>query len=427
MADHNLTRRLGLELLRQAFYISLAVLVSMFAAGLMVEDVLIEQALEGEAEYYWQRLEKTGVEQLPDTQNLTGYRQGIGRGVPTNLAPFGPGMHRTETPRETIIHVSERGGQRLYLQFEAEEVDRLVLIFGIVPLAIALIVVYLSTYLAYRVSRRAVSPVVSLAERVRRMEPGEAEPAKLRADDLADSDDDVLVLAGALEDLLARVHEFTEREREFTRDASHELRTPLTVVRMALDRMDREPDLSEEARKTLQRIRNSAEDMESLTKAFLLLARELDQGLARDWICVNEVAEAELERARMVSGSDSDCRIVASERLWVFAPERIVESVVGNLVRNAVTYADGGEVTIEIDRNMLVIEDSGPGIGEDDLKRVFKPFVRKQRQRGGYGVGLTIVKRLTDRFEWPLEVESEPGRGTRIAVSFPRGRSEPLA
>jgi signal transduction histidine kinase len=167
--------------------------------------------------------------------------------------------------------------------------------------------------------------------------------------------------------------------------------------------------------------------MESLTKAFLLLARELDQGLARDWICVNEVAEAELERARMVSGSDSDCRIVAGERLWVFAPERIVESVVGNLVRNAVTYADGGEVTIEIERNTLVIEDSGPGIDEDDLKRVFKPFVRKQRQRGGYGVGLTIVKRLTDRFEWPLEIESEPGRGTRIAVSFPRGRSEPLA
>lgn len=426
MADHGLTRRLGRELLRQAFYISLAVLVSMFAAGMMVEDVLIEQALEGEAEYYWERVERGGTEKLPDTQNLTGFRDGFGAGVPSDLAALEPGFHRSETPRETIVHVSEQDGRRLYLQFEAEQVDELVLIFGIVPLAIALIVVYLSTFLAYRVSRRAVSPVVSLAERVRQLEPGDAEPVRLRFDDVADSDDDVRVLAGALEDLLARVREFTEREREFTRDASHELRTPLTVVRMALDRMDREPDLSDEARNTLQRIRNSAEDMESLTRAFLLLARELDQGLTREWVCVNEIVETELERACMITGSSSDCTVETENRLWVFAPEKIVESVVGNLVRNAVTYADGGAVVVGIDGTTLTIRDYGPGIDEDDLKQIFRPFVRKQRQRGGYGVGLTIVKRLTDRFDWPLDVESEPGRGTRIAVSFPRGRSEPL-
>ena len=86
MAEHGLTTRLGRELLRQAFYISLAVLVSMFAAGLMVEDVLIEQALEGEADYYWQRIEQGGPEDLPDTQNLTGYRAGFDAGVPAELA-----------------------------------------------------------------------------------------------------------------------------------------------------------------------------------------------------------------------------------------------------------------------------------------------------------------------------------------------------
>ena len=55
-------------------------------------------------------------------------------------------------------------------------------------------------------------------------------------------DDEVWNLAGALEDLVARIGEFTERERQFTRDASHELRTPLTVIRMALDRLDRPRD-----------------------------------------------------------------------------------------------------------------------------------------------------------------------------------------
>ena len=137
MAEHGLTRRLGRDLLRQAVLISVAVFISMFAAGLMIEDVLIEQALESEADYYWNRVDGGGSEQLPDTQNLTGFRPGRGAGVPAGLAGLDVGFHRNATPRETIVYVSEHGGERLFLQFEAEQVDTLVLIFGTVPLALA--------------------------------------------------------------------------------------------------------------------------------------------------------------------------------------------------------------------------------------------------------------------------------------------------
>jgi len=426
MSGPGLTRRLGRELLRQAFYISVAVLVSMFVAGLLIEDVLIEQALEGEADYYWTRVERDGVETLPDTKNLTAYRDGFGAGVPTELAGLEPGFHRIREPRDQILYVSERGDARIYLKFEAEQVDELVLIFGTVPLALALIVIYLSTWLAYRVSRRAVSPVVALASNVRKLDPASPDPSMLKTDGiLEDPDEEIRVLASALEDLVVRIREFTERERQFTRDASHELRTPLTVIKMALDRLDRDPSLSDPARETLQRVRNSTEDMESLTKAFLLLARELDQGLARDWIDVNAVVDAELERARLITPDAADCRIEAHARLWVFAPEKIVESVIGNLLRNAVAYADQGEVRVEIREDFVIIEDTGPGMSAEDVGKIFKPFVRRQRQRGGYGVGLTIVKRLTGRFGWPLEVQSEPGHGTRVLIRFPGARNGP--
>jgi len=425
MAAPGLTRRLGRELLRQALYISVAVLVSMFVAGLMIEDVLIEQALEGEAEYYWNRVDRDGIETLPDTQNLTAYRAGFGAGVPPELAGLGPGFHRTKEPRESIIYVSDHDGDRIYLRFEAEQVDELVLIFGTVPLALALIVIYLSTWLAWRVSRRAVSPLVALAGNVRRLDPAAPDPSMLKTDDVLDGDEETLVLAGALEDLVVRIREFTERERQFTRDASHELRTPLTVIKMALDRLDRDPALGDAARETLQRVRNSAEDMESLTKAFLLLSRELDQGLARDWIDVNAVVDSELERAQLITPDAAHGQVVTHARLWVFAPEKIVESVIGNLLRNAVAYADQGEVRVEIRDDRVIIEDTGPGMSAEDIGKIFKPFVRKQRQRGGYGVGLTIVKRLTERFGWPLDVQSEPGRGTRVQIRFPDARTQP--
>ena len=59
---------------------------------------------------------------------------------------------------------------------------------------------------------------------------------------------------------------------------------------------------------------------------------------ARDWVCVNDVAAAELEQARMISGSEAVTRLESENPIWVFAPEKVVESVVGNLVRNAVDH-----------------------------------------------------------------------------------------
>lgn len=427
MADHTLTRRLGRELLRQAFYISVAVLVSMFAAGKLMENVLIEQALQSEADYYWDRVQEEDTRDLPDTMNLTVFRAGVGDGIPGEMASLEPGLHSQSDPRDQIIYVSERDSERIVLVFESEQVDDLVLLFGIVPLALALIVIYLSTYLAYRVSRRAVSPMVRLAQSVQALDPADPDPQDLFNDTDLEADDEIRVLANALEDLVLRVGEFAERERRFTRDASHELRTPLTVIKMAVDRLERDPDVTGSSAETLQRIRSSAEDMEHLTKAFLLLARETDRGLARDWVSVNEIAETELARAQMIAANDQvSARVEQGNVLLVYAPEQIVESVIGNLLRNAVSYTEEGQVTVRVSGDTITIEDTGPGMDPQQVEEVFKPFVSRQRQRGGFGVGLTIVRRLTDRFGWKVDVNSEPGRGTRVSVRFPNSKTRNL-
>ena len=149
--EHGLTRRLGRELLLQAVYISIAVLVGIYVVAILLKDVLIEQALTDEAEYYWQRVDENPAAVLPDTLNLTAYRKGFGMGVPLDLQPLEPGYHHRKLPRETLTYVTERNGQRRYLVFESGQVNDLVTTFGIVPLAIALTVIYLSLFSAYRV------------------------------------------------------------------------------------------------------------------------------------------------------------------------------------------------------------------------------------------------------------------------------------
>ena len=426
-AKRGLTRRLGRELMLQAVYISLAVMVGVIVAAHLAENLLIEQALKGEAEYYWQREQSDPGRPLPDTKNMTGYREGHGAGVPIGLPSLPDGFHERSDPRETLTLITTRDGQRLYLVFELEQVSNLVTMFGVIPLAFALIVIYLSLYSAYRVSRRAVSPLVVLARQVEKVDPASPDAELFQVDPSFDMDDEISVLSDALQDLAGRVLDFAERERRFTRDASHELRTPLTVIKIAVDRLMRDENLASDKVEILQRISNSAKDMEQLTTAFLLLARNSGQGLAQDWVCVNEIVAAELDRARMINPDSQITTTVNEEcRLLVSAPEKVVESVVGNLLRNALAYTDAGQVVIHIAAHSVSIEDTGPGMQPDEVEQVFQPYFRNQRQRGGFGVGLTIVKRLTDRFGWPIRIESEPSHGTRATIEFPEARVEPL-
>jgi signal transduction histidine kinase len=412
--SRGLARRLGRELLLQALYISAAVLVGVFIAANLIPDFMIRKSLEQEADYYWNRVQADPGHPLPDTLNLTAYLDSVE--VPAELAALAPGYHRQAGDRETLTFVSERGGQRLYLVFEEEQVNRLLILFGLIPLSLALIVIYLSLYSGYRVSHRAVSPVVALAERVRQLDPAAPEPRLLEADDGEVVDEEILILGEALEGLVRRVGEFAERERNFTRDTSHELRTPLTVIKMAVDRLLRDAVLDEDSVRTLVRIRQSAEDMEHLTSAFLLLARESGEGLPGDWVSLNDVVAAELERARIVN-PDSPIHVE-------FAHDKVLASVVGNLLRNALSYTDAGTVRVHIGGDSVTIEDTGPGMEPGQIEKAFKPYYRGGRQRGGFGVGLTIVKRLTERFDWPLDLSSKTNQGTRVSVRFPRSRIE---
>lgn len=416
-----IARRIGRDFKLQALYISVAALVGVFAAALLLENVLIKQALRGEAEYYWQQISIAADRPLPDTRNMIGYRDGIGAGVPAALQELAPGFHSLSNP-DAVAYVTQQDGDRLYLVFESGQVSELIALFGLLPLVVVLIVVYLSLYSAYRVSQRAISPVIALAQRVQQLDPASPDATLFSASKAAtDTDEEVRVLAAAMADLTERLAAFAERERNFTRDASHELRSPLTVIKMATGMLTTSPSIDDATRKSVERIRQSANDMEELTDAFLLLARESGDTLRRDLVNVGDVVTGEVERARLLA-SDKAIEIIlhANARFGVMAPEKVLASMVGNLLRNSVNYTDSGTVTVSIEPGVVVIDDTGPGMPPAEVEKVFKPFYRIGRQRGGHGVGLTIVRRLSERFGWPVSVDSEVGRGTTVTIKFPK-------
>ncbi len=418
-------KRLYKEFLLQAIYISIAVVMGLLAVTLIVEDVLIKQALRGEAEFYWERLAVKADHTLPETRNMVSYREGHGIGVPADLAKLELGFHRIETPGKALALITEQNGNRLVQVFDTARVDFLITWFGLVPLATVLAGVYMALFQAYRVSRRAVSPIVELSKRVKQLDPANPDVTLFASSDSADADEEIDTLNSAMQDLTQRLVEFVKREFDFTRDASHELRSPLTVIKIASDSLSKSDGLNDHQRKTLSRIEKAAKDMEELTEAFLLLARESDQSLLADWININDVVTGEIDRAQILVGDKNVViRHSADSAMTIEAPEKVLSSVIGNLLRNGVNYTDEGEVVITVGREGVTIQDTGSGMDAEELEKVFKPFNRgnRERLRGGFGVGLTIVKRLCERFNWPLSIESTVGVGTTVTVALPKAQ-----
>ena len=423
--EGGLKRRINRTFLLQAAAISLAAVVSVYLAATVIKHVLVTEALRLEAEYFWQRRAGDPAFALPDTRNLTGLLSRVGGEgqLPEGLRDLGDGFHEVPSGAGlTTVYVSTRDDQRLYLVFDGERVNELAAYFGLLPLIVVLVVLYLSVWLAYRASHRAVSPVTWLAREVNRLDPDAPNAEPFAAQQLpVDADEEVRVLAAALAGLAKRLDAYVERERNFPRDASHELRTPLTVLRVAADTLMERDDLPAPARQTVQRIKRSTRDMEDLVEAFLLLAREGETGLGVTRVCINDVVDAELEQLKLISADKplqvslrSDCR------LWVRGPDQALSSMIGNLLRNAFSYTDAGLISVHIGPNHVVIEDSGVGMDAQGVEQAFEPFFRGQpSRRGGHGVGLTIVRRFSDRFHWPISIDSKPGVGTRVRVEFP--------
>jgi signal transduction histidine kinase len=187
-------------------------------------------------------------------------------------------------------------------------------------------------------------------------------------------------------------------------------------------------DLSASNRATAQKIQRAAKDMEELTQAFLLLAREGDSGLAKERVSLNEIVRNEFARCELVyAGKNIRLEYDESAYVWVTSSPKVLAVVVGNLIRNACAYTDEGHVLVAVSDTAIRISDSGIGIGKDHLEAVFSPYYRVPNAReSGHGIGLSLVKRMTDRFNWPIDISSRPGYGTDVVVRFPDAQSEPL-
>ena len=276
-----------------------------------------------------------------------------------------------------------------------------------------------SVVLGYWLSRRVMSPVTDLATRVEDMGlAGRPEPLALHF-----ADDEVGQLAAALDGYSNKLTALVERDREFNADVSHELRTPLAVIASTTELLLSAENVPDKLRERLKRIERAARQSTELTNALLLLSRsERSAPVDGETTDVAKVVEQVIDVYRSHLGR-KPIRVtqVLEQQIEVVAPSSVVAVALGNLIGNAFKYTQAGEVivTVGAEPGKVTVEDTGPGIKPEDAERLFQRGVRGEDAAGkGAGLGLAIVRRLCELYDWRVSLAPRPQGGAMATLDF---------
>lgn len=387
-----------------------------------IDDNLVNQRISNEAEYLIRYFQMDGNLPAPTSDHIKAYL-----GTNSVAPPFkqmvqglGEGFYEkyiNDIEYHILIRTFPVQDDPLYVIYDVsalEFTESRKLLIGAILLTSVFLVIGLGLWIGLITSRKIIAPVAYLAQQVNQSEP-ESLPKNLSQEFY---NDEIGVLAQALEMSMNRVDSFIKREQQFARDASHELRTPVTVIKGAVELLKQRLGEEEAVIKPLGRIERSVKDMENIIATFLWLARE-EAAMAPDQTTavLPVVKEAIEQNQHLFSQKPIEIEFIvrAEPILPVSAP--ILKVAVINLVQNAFKYTAAGNITVLIDKDRITISDTGKGIENSKLAAVKQPHVRGDDSRG-FGLGLAIVDRLCKRFGWHFDIDSELGKGTKAHLVF---------
>lgn len=289
-------------------------------------------------------------------------------------------------------------------------------------LGICLIVLLLSLFLPSMLTRR----IGTLLRAISEIEEGQYShraPIKGR--------DELASLAQAFNGMADRLQKTEEMRRQFISDASHELKTPLSSIRLLTDSILQTKDMS--AGMLHEFVSDIGDEIDRLTRMTekLLLLTRLDATLKTQASPV-ELKNVILKAVHMLdplashAGVELFCRLDSG--CVTLADEDNLYQAAFNLVENGIKYNNvGGKVTLLLYQKenevIFIVDDTGIGIPQEELAHIFDRFYRvdkaRSRERGGSGLGLSIVRSNIESCGGSIEVESTLGKGSRFTVRFP--------
>ena len=294
-----------------------------------------------------------------------------------------------------------------------------VALFLVVDALVCLLITYLATGFMLR-------PVTRLAREAAQKRHVDTDSPELKpiAELMNRMNDDVAAHIREVDEEKEVVEKMQQSKNEFIANITHEMNTPLTSIKGFAELLSAGSLEGAGAQRAAGIILKQSERLTSLVSCIIhyneidseeLPAYEVNaSNIARDLL---EGLAPEFDAHELVLLSKIEDDVVLMSR-----HERVTE-IFGNLIRNAIRYNKaGGSVSVLLTRQEFVVSDTGIGISEENLKRIFDRFFTVDKshsgKNGGFGLGLSVVKKLCKKAGWQLSVKSELGKGTTFRILF---------
>ena len=281
----------------------------------------------------------------------------------------------------------------------------------IIPL---IIMITILASLLYFSLRWIFGPIKKLSEAVGQISTGNFD-TKLDVN----RNDELGKLADSINEMKNNISNMLKSKESLLIDVSHELRSPLTRIKLANEFVNEE--------KIKNKIHDDVKEMETMISGLLETYREdnLNVGLVTESTDIISLIRSVVSKF-MGSNINFNSDI---EKLEVKVDRKKFETALRNIIDNAVKYSEGKPVEICVNKNssdinetVISVKDSGRGIDKDELSKIFEPFYRVDKSRekkiSGYGLGLSIVKKILDSHNISFEIISKPSSGTEFRITL---------
>lgn len=241
-------------------------------------------------------------------------------------------------------------------------------------------------------------------------------------------EDEISQLGQTFDRMASSVEKDRELEHRLTTDVAHELRTPLMAIQSTVEAMIDGVFEADEER--LDTVNSEVQRLSRLVDAILKLSRLENRStpLKREVLDVGELISGLIStHEAFVKDSGLDLIYDAEPYVYAYCDPDLIRQAVANLVSNAVRYTPDGSITVSVARSentvRIAVADTGIGLSDEDAKMVFSRFWRadsgRNRESGGLGVGLAVVKEIVDQHDGSVEVQGEEGVGSTFTIVLP--------
>ena len=277
--------------------------------------------------------------------------------------------------------------------------------------------------IVYIVTRRALQPLNTIVEEVGRIKWGS--DLKQRVN-VRTNDYEISIIVEALNSMLDRLQQSYEAGRRFTSRVSHDLRTPIAII-SAQTELALEEDQPEETREAFENIQVQGFRTKEILDGLLTYMRLEDMSRVYEmtWIDLSSTVGNTCRSFRVFDDKNITMEESIDEGVYINGNEALMRALLENLLSNAFKYSnENGSVRVRLedvgDKARLSVIDEGIGIPEEDLEKIFDWMYRTNETVDieGSGIGLYIVRTVTDLHNGEILVDSTQGKGTTFTVVF---------